>query len=811
MIKNYIKIAVRNLRRNPGNAFINITGLAVGIACCLLIGMYVWHEWSYDEFHEKSERLYRLIYEDRIGTNLSPAAPHEYKAWGSAALAPLMEQDFPEIEHTVRLSGRHQILLTRNDRAFQEESYFFADPDFFKVFSYPLLKGDPETALTQPNSIVLTESAAERYFGGKNVLGRSLEFGSGQPVINFTVTGVMADLPTNTHLDFEVLISMSTFENNVRANNQGYKFDNWGYIDFFTYVLLKRDTSDETLQAKFPSFVQRHNGDALQDPPRSYSLSLESITDAYLSPVSGFQPGPKGNKNSLYIFSFISIFILLIACVNFTNLATAQSVSRAKEVGIRKTAGAKRSSLVVQFITEAILLAGFAMILAIALVQMVHPVLEFFAGKQISLKFLTSLPMGGTLILATLILGLLAGCYPAFVISTFRPSQVLKGSFKSSDKGILLRKSLIVFQFTAAIALIVGTLVVRDQLHYLQGQPLGFDDEQQLILDFGGDGVVLDNLEGIKQELGRISGVQGVAATRSIPGGYFPHATTRIEAPDGTMQEINPGLYEVDADFLKQIDVESLSGRLFSSEYSTDTEKALLLNEAAARELGYADPDQVVGKRFLQWGREGKVVGVVNNFNYESLRHEVRPLTFRVSPWLNYFALQVTTENVSGVVADVREKWSELAPHRPFLASFLDQSFDAQYQYEERFGMLFGTFAALAIFVACLGLFGLAAYTAKQRTKEIGIRKVLGATVTDIMGLLSKDFIKLVMIGFLIAVPITWLAMGYWLQNFAYRIEIGPDVFILAGITALVIALTTVSRQSVKAALANPTDSLKSE
>ena len=790
---------------------INIGGLGIGIACCLLIGLYVKHEWSYDEFHEKSDRLYRLTYENRIGAELPPAAPEEYKAWGSAAIAPSLEKEFPEVEHTVRMSGHHQLLLTRDDQAFQEERYFFADSSFFNVFSFPLIQGNQATALVQPNSIVLTEAAAQRYFGNENALGKTIELAWIENSLDLTVTGVMADIPSNTHLDFNMLLSMSTFENQSRANDRDYVFDHWGYVDFFTYVLIRENTSVEELKSKFPEFVQRHITFDLQDPQQTYNLDLEPITEAYLSSVAGFQPGPKGNEASLYIFSFISFFILLIACVNFMNLATAYSTSRAKEVGIRKTIGAKRGGLIGQFISEAILLAGTATVLALAISQMVLPFFQELSGKEIPGTIFTGLPVLAVLIAGTIIVGLLAGFYPAFVLSSFRPVQVLKGNFSASGSGASLRKGLVVFQFTAAIVLIIGTLVVQNQLQYLQNQPLGFEDQQQLVVDYGGDGTVNNNIESIKQELERVPGVQNASATRSIPGGYFPHAGSRIETPDGFMQQITPGLYEVDGEFLNQIEVEIAAGRLFGKEYSTDAEEALIINDAAAEQLGYTDPADVIGKRFQQWGREGEVIGVIKNFNHESLQNEIRPLTFRVSPWLNYVVLQVTTDNISETISEVETTWGELVPHRPFLFSFLDQSFDSQYQSVEKFGALFSVFTALAIFVACLGLFGLAAYAAQQRTKEIGVRKVLGATVRDIVSLLSKDFVKLVSIGFVIAIPIAWYGMNQWLADFAYRIEIGPEIFAIAGGAALLIALLTVSWQSVKAALMNPVNSLRSE
>ena len=811
MLKNYFKIAARNFKKQTGYTIINVAGLAVGIACCLLIGLYVRHEWRYDRFHTKADRLYRLTYENRLGTDLPPAAAYEYQAWGSAAIAPLLEADFPEVEHAVRLSGRHQILLTRGDKSFQEGRYFFADSAFFEVFGFPLLQGDPATALARPGSVVLAERAARRHFGEENPLGQTLYLRSGEVEDELIVTGVMADVPANSHLDFDILFSMNTFEQSARANGQAYKFDAWGYVDFFTYVLLRQGTSAEAFEAKLPAFVQRYMGNAVQNRPQSYTLALEPITEAYLSPVSGFQPGPKGTEANLYLFSFIGLFILLIACVNFMNLATAQAASRAKEVGIRKTVGAARSGLVGQFLTEAVLLAAVATSLAVLLASLTLPLFRALAGKAIPGAFLTGLPVLAVIAGGTLLVGTLAGSYPAFVLSAFRPAHVLKGGFARSSSGAALRKGLVVFQFTAAVVLIVGTLVVRQQLHYLQARPLGFDDAQQLVLDFGGDPDVQDNIEAIKQELGAVPAVQQISVTRSIPGGFFPHAGTRVEAPDGTMRNVNPGLYEVDFDFLPQIGVEAAAGRLFSRAFTTDSTEALLLNEAAVRELGYADPADAVGKRFEQWGREGEVVGVVKDFNYESLHHEIQPLSFRVSPWLNYFVLQVATEDAAGVVAEVQVAWSKLVPYRPFLFSFLDQSFDAQYRAEDRFGALFGTFAALAIFIACLGLFGLATYAAQQRTKEIGVRKVLGAGVAGLVTLLARDFVKLVLAGFLLAVPIAYLGMNRWLQGFAYHTDVNLSLLLIAGVLALTIALLTVSYQAIKTALADPVKSLRYE
>lgn len=812
MLKSNLSVAVRNVRKHKLYSSINVLGLTIGVACCLLIGLYVLHERSYDRFHAKADRVYRLLYHERQGTGVPRPAADEYLVWGSAAHAPLLEADFPEIERAVRLSGRHEVLVARDDRRFQEERYFFADPAFFEVFSFPLLRGNPETVLAGPRTAVLSETAARRYFGDADPIGQTLSLESGEGQGDVTVSGIMADVPANSHLDFDILFSMDTFEQRARDNDQAYKFDARGYADFFTYVLLKEGTSAEMVAEKLPEFVQRHYAEGLKDPPRSYGLALEPLTEAYHSPAGRRQPlhaGPMGNPTNLYLFSFIGLFILVIACFNFTNLATARSVGRAKEVGVRKTVGASRGGLIGQFLVEAILLTSVATVIAALLAWVLLPLFRTLAGKEISALPLWDPAMIAAILGGAVLLGLFAGAYPAFVLSRFRPSQVLKGTIQTSGAG--LRKAMVAFQFMMSIALIVGTVVVHDQLEYLRDHPLGFEDRQQLVLDFGGDPRVRDEIEAVKQEFEALPGIDAASAARSVPGGYFPDAGSAIEAPDGTMRDVSLGLFEVDQEFLTQLGVEVVAGRLFSPEIATDTEQALVVNAAAAREMGYADPAELVGKRFRQWGREGEIVGVVDDFNFESLQHEVTPLSFRVSPWLRFLVLETSTADAAETVALVQARWNELVPYRPFMYSFLDQSFDALYRDEDRFGALFGTFAALAIFIACLGLFGLAAYSVQQRTKEIGIRKALGATAASVAALFSRDFLKLVLVGFVVAVPVAYLAMSRWLDGFAYRIDIGPGIFLLAGGLALLVAVLTVSYQSARAARLDPVKTLRYE
>ncbi|MEO0558576.1 MAG: ABC transporter permease [Bacteroidota bacterium] len=809
MLKTTLKIAVRNVLRQKGFAMLNLTGLVVGIACCLLIGVYLQHQLSYDAFHDNADRAYRLIYAQQQGEASLAPTPDEFKSRGSAFFGPRLEAEFPEVEHVVRFSGRHELLLGRGETRFQEEAYLYADVAFFSAFSFPLRAGDPETALRDPGGIVLTESAAQRYFGNAPALGQALQMGPEQQ--EMTVTGVMADLPSHTHFEFDLLISMATFEQNSRAVGRNHVFDNWGYVDFFTYAVLNEGASAEAFEAKLPAFVNREIGDELVDPPQSFTMALEPITEIFLGPVSDYDFGPKGNPTSLLVFGWIGVGILLIACVNFMNLATARAANRAAEVGVRKTVGAQRSGLVVQFLAEALLLTTLATVVAVAVVVVMLPAFGDLAGAVLSADALVSVPMLLALIVGTLLVAGLAGGYPAFVLSSFRPVEVLKGRSSTSRRSVVLRKGLVVFQFTAAIALMVGTLVVWQQLDFLQNRPLGFSEDQQLVVDFGRDARVQESREAIAAELAALPGVQQVSATRSIPGGHFPSSTTEVEGVDGALKRFVPGLYEVDDHFLTQLGIEPVAGRLFSDAVSSDSVAGLILNESAVRELGYARPDDVLGKRFAQSDLAGEVVGVVRNFNHESLHHDIGPLSFRVSDELGYFVLQVDADEASGVVEAVSEAWATLVPHRPFLYRFLDESFDAQYRAEAQFARLFAVCAGLAIFVACLGLFGLAAFAAQQRTREIGIRKVLGAMVPGLLGLLVRDFLVLVVLAFGLATPLVWWWMNRWLDGFAFRIDIGPDVFVWTAAVTLVIALATVSSQALRAATADPIRALRAD
>lgn len=804
MLKNNFKIAYRSLLRHKGYTFINLTGLAIGMACCLLIGLYVQDELSYDHYHKNADRIYRVLHffhSPEGAAKLTQPAPGEFQVWGNAPVGPALLQDFPEVEQVVQFMSPKSLLLQWKEKRFQEENVVFMDSTVFDLFSWKLLAGNPKTALTSPTGIVLSESVAKKYFGEEDPLGKTITVENEEP---FLVTGVMEDIPANSHLQFDILLSTAAYRE-ARPDIFGW----WGYVDFYTYFRLADGADIADLEARIPDFLKRQGIVAEKDP---YTITFEPMLDAYLHSVAARQPGPTGSLTNVYIFSCIAAFILLIACINFMNLATARSLERAKEVGVRKVIGASRKGLMYQFLTESVLLSVLAALLAFALAVLAMPAVEALSGKVFPSRKLFSTQMLLLMLGITVLVGLLAGSYPAWVLTRFQPARVLKGVFKSSSSGIALRKGLVVFQFCLSMVLIAGTLVVFSQLNHLRSRDLGFQQEQMLIIDYGGDDAVISKIETIKQEMEAHPNALSASASRSVPGDFIPNAGTRVQSQEGNMRFENPLIYEVDVDFIPQYEIEVVAGRAFSRGFPADTAKALILNEAAVQLFGYADPQEIIGKRFAQWGREGTVVGVVKDFNFQSLHTAVEPLSMRLTRRaLGKISLQVEAENLQATLQDLEEIWNTFAPHRPFLYSFLDESFNQQYQADVRFGKIFSVFAGMAIIIACLGLFGLATYTAQQRTKEIGIRKVLGASVGSIVRLLSKDFLKLVLIAALIAVPLAWYSMEKWLQDFPYRIEIPLWVFLAAGLLAVFVAFLTISYQAVKAARSKPVKNLRTE
>jgi putative ABC transport system permease protein len=794
MIKNYFKIAFRNLWKNKVFSFINIMGLTVGMTACFLIFLYVKFELSYDSFNTKADRIYRVVSDIKTPTEVLHA---NGPAW---AVAPNAKDEFPEIESFVRIAGGDNVLIKKGNIKFQETNAAWADSALFKVFDFKLLKGNPNTALKEPFSIVFSETAAKKYFGKTDPMGQTLLItGDKLPA---KVTGIMKDIPENSQVKADVFLSMTTI---TQKFNQSLD-SQWGNYGASAYLLLNRGTNAKRLEKKLPEFLERRNGDEMKKLQMYPTLFLEPLRDVYL--YSTRDDSKTGHITNVYIFSIIAIFILLIACFNFINLTTARSAERAKEVGIRKVVGAGKKQLAGQFLGESVVLCLIAFVLTFFLSWLLLPLFNQLAGKTISSSIFEHWNYLALLFFASIGIGLLAGIYPALVLSSFKPVVVLKGRFATGTRGIILRKGLVIAQFTISIALIISTIVVYNQMNFMQNQDLGFSKDQMMVIDTNGDPAKNTFEQSVKE----LPNVKSTALSGSVPGGGNPGAYSEIENKHGDMQIANLDLYFVGFNFINQYKIKMVAGRGFSKDFGTDTTQAMVLNEAAVKLFGYTSPEQAIGKRFKQWGREGKIIGVMKNFHFRSLQEEIKPLSMRIEPGgCNLVSIKVAAANLPKTIAAVEKKWKTLIPDRPFNYYFLDEFFNRQYRSQVQFGHLFLNFAILAIFISCLGLLGLASYSTVQRTKEIGIRKVMGASVSNIVNLLSIDFLKLVLISFIIAAPLAWYFMHQWLKDFAYRININWWIFLVAGVTAVLVALFTISFQAIKAAIANPVESLRTE
>jgi putative ABC transport system permease protein len=794
MIKNYFKIAIRNLWRHKAFSFINITGLAMGIAACFLIYLYTHFEKSYDDFHTKADRIYRIVSDvktptetDKIGLSTAPVAIH-------------VKKDFPEVEDAVRL-GRDEILVHHGNTMFAEKNTVFADSTLFNIFDFPLIDGDKLTALAEPLSVVLSQTTARKYFGNTNPIGQIVSLTGG--AVNAKITGVMRDIPENSQIKADMLVSMSSFQ---KIYGHPTSDSEWTNHNYYTYILLKPHADPKTLEAKFPAFMELHHGQEAAKLQMQDFLHLEPLRDVYLkSKRDGFDTG---NLANVRIFSVIAIFILLIACINFINLTTARSAERAKEVGIRKVVGAARFQLANQFISESVVICFIAFLLSILLSSLLLPLFNHLAGKEISDSIFNNPAQIAGLFGLSLIIGVVAGIYPSLVLSSFKPISVLKGRFATGKKGLVLRKGLVIFQFTISIVMFVGTITVYTQLNYMRTRDLGFNKDQTMIINTNYD----KNKDAFKQSLSSIPGVLSSSYSSSVPGAFNTSAYSEVENAAGIMQKTNLDLYFVDYDYIGQYKLKMVAGRAFSRDFSTDSTQAMVINESAARLLGYSSPQTALGRNFEQWGRKGKIIGILKDFHYKSLQKQIQPLTMRMEDWAHgLISIKVAATNLPGTIKAIEANWNRIIPNRPFDYNFLDEFFDKQYRAEEKFGNLFSNFAVFAIFISCLGLLGLALYSTIQRTKEIGVRKVLGASISGIVSLLSLDFIKLVMIAFVIATPIAWFGMKTWLADFAYRTSLSWYIFALAGMAAIVIACCTIGFHAIKAALANPVKTLRSE
>jgi len=806
MLKNYLRTAYRNLIKHPSYSFINIAGLAIGLACCFLIALYIFDEMSYDRFHKKANQIYR------IGINANLNGKEFIVPFSSPPVADALFTEFPEVKKATRLYRELEepyIAIKYEEKNFNETRFFYADANFFEVFTIPFLKGNSDTALSQPNSIVMTQSASKRYFGNEDPLGKTIKVND----VDFLITGVAQDLPHNSHFHFDFLASFITLD---FSKNQG-----WLNNALYTYILLQDNFPPDRLEGKFADLVRKYAGPQFQAlmgqafheflaSGNRYGLFMQPLTDIHLHSNMGFELEANSDIKYIYIFSATALIILLLACINFMNLATARSAGRAREVGVRKVLGSKRPQLIRQFLTESVLVCFIAAFFAAFLVRMILPAFNKFLGRPLGLGYFDQWYILPALALAVAVLGILAGTYPAFVLSAFYPANVLKGSSTSNKGGRspLLRNGLVIFQFTISIILLISTMVVRNQLDYVQNKKLGFNKEQVLIIH-GADGLS-KHMEAFKQELLQNPSIVRSAASNTLLGTKFDMP---VIIPEGAPKEeyYSVSGLRVDADFAETMQMEMVEGRFFAKDNSSDLQ-AVVLNETAITALGLKNP---IGKRvFIATGIKQlmPIIGVIQDFHFESLHTSIKPMAMFFQPEMaNFLSVRIQTNNLEKTLGFVEEKWKSFAPDRPFTSSFLDRDFDRLYRAERQVGQIFFIFSLLAVFIACLGLFGLTAFTASQRTKEIGIRKVHGASVSSIILMLSKDFTKWVLLANIIAWPVAYFAMAKWLQNFAYRTHLEWSVFVLSGLIALIIAVLTVSYQSIKAARANPIDSLRYE
>jgi len=793
MLKNYFKIAFRNLWRHRVFSLINILGLTVGMTACFLIFLYVRFETSYDKFHSRGDRIYRIISDIKTPTEtMHPGGP----SW---AVGPHLMGGFPEVEATVRTT-QDELLVRKGNIKFQEMNSLFADSSFFDMFDFKLIKGNPHNVLNEPFNIVFSESAVKKYFGNADPVGQTVLLTGDGAIAK--ITGVMKDIPENSMIKADMIVSMNTI---TRVWNT-HLDDQWGNYGNRTYVMLKPGANAMAFEKKLPAFLEKMNGSEMKQMSMFPTLMLEKFPEAYLR--SDRNDSDSGSIKNVYIFSIVAMFILLIACFNFINLTTARSSERAKEVGIRKVVGAGKAQLVLQFIGESIIICLIAFVFTLGLSALLLPSFNLLAGKTLSVGIFDNKEFIGILFLSSIAIGILAGIYPALVLTSFKPVTVLKGRFNTGSKGILLRKGLVISQFTISIALIISTLIVYLQMNFMHNEDLGFSKDQVMVINSNGDPAK----KTFMQAIGALPQVKSVSMASSVPGGGNPGAYSKIQNVKGEMQVANLDLYFVDFEYMKQLNIKMAAGRTFSREFMTDTTKAMILNEAAVKMFGYRSAKDAVGRDFDQWGRAGKIIGVMKDFHYKSLRDEIKPLSMRIEPdGCNLISIKLSATNLPATITAIENKWNTLIPARPFSYFFLDEFFDKQYRSEQRFGKLFLNFAILAIIISCLGLLGLASYSTMQRTREIGIRKVLGASVPNIVNLLSREFLKLVLIAIIIASPIAWFAMHKWLMDFAYRIPISWWIFAIAGITATLIALITVSFQAIKAAISNPVVSLRTE
>ena len=816
MISNYLKIAVRNLVKRKGYSLLNVGGLTIGMTCCMLIFHHVSYEKSYDSFPPLAKDIVRLRLDSYQKGKL---------AWQSAtiypAIAPTIKKDFPEVLDFCRLHDAEMLLSNEsNDVRFNETKGYYADPSFVKMFNVQLLRGNPATALDAPDKMIISESMSKKYFGNAEALGKSLTVRDPGSLQTYQVTGVFKDYPKNSHLIVDYLVSYSTLGKLLRldGDTSNATETSWGWYDFYSYLQLKPGTDHKKLESKLPAFCDRyiHSQQWYKTNNNRAALHLLPLTDIHLYSNYNQEAEVNGNGQAVSFLFLVAVFIIGIAWINYINLATARSVERAREVGVRKVLGAIRSSLIRQFLVESFLLNVIALLLAMLAFYLLWPTFDRFVGRDSTTDF--ALTKDYWLLFIALFAGgtILSGLYPSIVLSSFQPITVIKGVFKNTSGGMSLRKGLIVAQFITSVVLIAGTIIVYQQVNYMRRQQLGVNINQTLVLQGAGslqDSLYQNVYQPFKNELLQQGNVKNVSASTSVMGNeiYWTSSVARLDKPN----ETSVTLYHlgIDYDFLPAYDLTLLAGRNFSSQSKTD-EKAAIINEKAAELLGYKDASEVVSQKSrLRRGRDTlSIVGVVSNYHHQGLQKAIDPMILLLRPnTRSYYSIKMGSSDVQKTITSVQKVWRKYFPADPLNYFFLDETFNQQYKSDALFGKVFAVFAFLAILIACFGLLGLSAYNVLQRAKEIGIRKVLGASVQNILLLLSRDFLKLILVALVLAVPVGWFIMHEWLQDFAYRIDIAWWVFAVAGIISLCIALLVISLQAVKAAVENPVKSLRAE
>lgn len=798
MFKNYFKIAWRNIWNNKLFSFINLFGLAIGIACCAIIFLYVNWELSYDTYNTNLDRVYRVT------TKLKQPKKTEYFAPSSPMMSATIKANLPEVEQILRFNDARRS-ISYNSKKIIDNKISYADSSLFNFFTFQIVEGDAKQALNKPYSIVLTESIAKKIFGKESAFGKMIQYGD---TINLMVTAIIKDIPINTHFQLDAFISRSTMVDLFKNDSTWYSNNeqNWLNCDSHSYILVKENTNQESLQEKINTLMRKETAELKKSAGFELDIVLQPLKDIHLkSHLDAEMDKTNGDINNVYIFIAVAFLILLIACCNFINLSTARSLNRSKEIGLRKVIGANRKQLITQFIGESILFSIMASFLSIILVMIFIPFFNKTLGTYISLT--SSLIWLYSIIIISV--GILAGLYPAILMSSFSPIQSLKGKISHGLSDIIFRKGLVIFQFSIAIILIIGVTIILQQLYFIQNKNIGLNRNQVVTIDLKGNAFnksdlllkeLLRNPHVVNGSLNSFS-FNGISNITVLPEGYSEDEMT------------SSSVILTDENFLKTFEIPLVAGRDFSTEITSDRDDAFLVNEAAVKEFGWKTPNEALNKK-VEWGgmKNGKVIGVIKDFNFSSLREDIKPLIIHIFPaWIGRISLRLKADNISNTMKEIETTWKGITNENQFDYKFEDEQFKSQYRSELSMKTVLGAFTFLSILVACLGLFGLASFTIKQRFKEIGIRKVLGSSVVGIVKLISKDFLKLVIISFIIAVPIAWYGATQWLQNYAYRIDINIWTFILAGFLAFVIALLTVSIQALKAAKANPIKSLRTE